>query len=37
MQKELNAVLMQLIDNLIEGLARFGCGIAGLPYPPDYD
>jgi hypothetical protein len=25
--------MKQLIDDIIEGLARFGCGMAGLPYP----
>lgn len=27
--------LTVLINDLIEGLARFGCGMAGIPY--DYD
>jgi hypothetical protein len=25
--------LTALIDDLIEGLARLGCGMVGLPYP----
>jgi hypothetical protein len=25
--------LIALFDQLVEGLARFGCGLAGLPYP----
>ena len=27
--------MKQFINDIIEGLARFGCGLAGLPYP-DY-
>jgi Na+/H+-translocating membrane pyrophosphatase len=27
------AILTALFDDLIEGLARFGCGMVGLPYP----
>jgi hypothetical protein len=27
--------LTVLIDDLIEGLARFGCGLAGIPYEGD--
>jgi len=26
-------ILTALFDDLIEGLARFGCGMVGLPYP----
>lgn len=29
-------ILTALFDSIIEGLARFGCGIVGLPYPEDY-
>jgi hypothetical protein len=25
--------IAQLINDLIEGLAMFGCGLAGIPYP----
>jgi hypothetical protein len=25
--------MVQLIEDIIEGLARFGCGLAGIPYP----
>ena len=25
--------LTALFDNIIEGLARMGCGMVGLPYP----
>lgn len=25
------------LDCMIEGLARFGCGMAGLAYPHDYE
>jgi hypothetical protein len=25
------------LDCMIEGLARFGCGLVGLPYPYDYE
>ena len=25
--------LTALFDNMIEGLARMGCGMVGLPYP----
>jgi hypothetical protein len=25
------------LDCMIEGLARFGCGLAGLAYPPDHE
>jgi hypothetical protein len=24
--------LIALLDDIIKGLARFGCGLAGLPY-----
>jgi hypothetical protein len=24
--------LIALFDDIIEGLARFGCGLAGIPY-----
>jgi hypothetical protein len=26
-------ILTVLFDDIIEGLARVGCGMAGLPYP----
>jgi hypothetical protein len=26
-------LITQLFDDLIEGLARLGCGMVGLPYP----
>ena len=26
-------ILTALFDNIIEGLARMGCGMVGLPYP----
>ena len=26
-------ILTALFDNIIEGLARLGCGMVGLPYP----
>jgi hypothetical protein len=26
------ATLTALFDDIIEGLARFGCGLAGIPY-----
>jgi hypothetical protein len=25
--------MVQLIDDIVEALARFGCGLAGIPYP----
>jgi len=27
--------LIALIDDIVEGLARFGCGLAGIPYEGD--
>jgi hypothetical protein len=27
--------LIVLFEDIIEGLARFGCGLAGLPYHED--
>ena len=27
--------LIALFEDIIEGLARFGCGLAGLPYGED--
>ena len=29
--------MKELLNSIIEGLARFGCGMLGLPYPPDYE
>jgi len=29
--------LIALFDNIIEGLARMGCGMVGLPYPVTED
>jgi len=29
--------LTALFDNIIEGLARMGCGMVGLPYPVTED
>ncbi len=29
--------MKEFLNSLIEGLARFGCGLVGLPYPPDCD
>ena len=29
--------MKEFFDCIIEGLARFGCGVAGLPYPDDYE
>jgi hypothetical protein len=28
----LQKILTALFDDIIEGLARFGCGLAGIPY-----
>ena len=28
----LREILTALFDDIVEGLARFGCGLAGLPY-----
>ena len=28
--------MKQFLNDIIEGLARFGCGMVGLPYPEDY-
>ena len=28
-------ILTVLIEDLIQGLARFGCGLAGIPYESD--
>ena len=30
-------ILTVLYNDIIEGLARMGCGMVGLPYPNDYD
>ena len=30
-------ILTALFDNIIEGLARMGCGMVGLPYPVTED
>jgi hypothetical protein len=27
------AILTALYNGIVEGLARFGCGMVGLPYP----
>jgi len=27
----------ELLNNIIEGLARLGCGMVGLPYPPEQE
>jgi hypothetical protein len=27
--------MKDFLNSIIEGLARFGCGLAGLAYPPD--
>ena len=35
MLKELSAALTQLIEDLIDGLARYGCGVTGMPYYED--
>ena len=29
--------MVQLIKDIIEGLAKFGCAQAGIPYPPDLE
>jgi hypothetical protein len=29
--------MKEFFDSIIEGLARFGCGMLGLPYPPDQE
>jgi hypothetical protein len=29
------ALIKQLFDDILEGLARYGCGVAGLPYYED--
>jgi hypothetical protein len=33
MEQMLKETLIALFDNIIEGLARLGCGMVGLPYP----
>ncbi len=30
-------ILTVLFEDIIEGLARLGCGMVGLPYPPIED
>ena len=36
MLRERSVALMRLlIDYFIEALARYGCGMAGMPYPED--
>jgi hypothetical protein len=29
--------MKELLNNIIEGLAKLGCGMAGIPYPPEQD
>jgi hypothetical protein len=33
MAMTVSETLIALFDDLIEGLARLGCGMVGLPYP----
>jgi hypothetical protein len=30
-------ILIALCNDFIEGLARYGCGVAGLPYYEDHE
>jgi hypothetical protein len=32
MEQTLKETLTALLDDVIKGLARFGCGLAGIPY-----
>jgi hypothetical protein len=34
-QKMMGPTVLAILTALYEGLARFGCGIGGLPYPED--
>ena len=31
-QKMMEQILKEILSDVIEGLARFGCGLAGIPY-----
>jgi hypothetical protein len=33
MDMTVREILTALFEGIIEGLARFGCGMVGLPYP----
>ncbi len=33
MEQTLKETLTALLDDILEGLARLGCGMVGLPYP----
>ena len=35
-EQTLQEILTAVFNDIIEGLARFGCGMVGLPYPEDY-
>jgi hypothetical protein len=37
MQNVQNAVLTQLIEDIIQGLARLGWGMVGIPYPEYFE
>jgi hypothetical protein len=37
MAMTVSEILTALFDNIIEGLARMGCGMVGLPYPVTED
>jgi len=37
MDMTVSETLTALFDNIIEGLARMGCGMVGLPYPVTED
>jgi hypothetical protein len=37
MAMTVSETLTALFDNIIEGLARMGCGMVGLPYPVTED
>ena len=37
MAPTVHAILTVLLDNIVEGLARLGWGMAGIPYPEYFE
>jgi hypothetical protein len=37
MEPTVHAILTALLDNIVEGLARLGWGMIGIPYPEYFE
>jgi len=37
MEPTVHAILTALLDDIVEGLARLGWGMAGIPYPEYFE